>query len=68
MKVTIHYNRVTGVVWAQYGDSPDSKHLRVAADLSDAYTAVGEANIVRTSNWVPAYGPVVQCHGYLGQG
>jgi hypothetical protein len=66
MRVTIHHNPETGAVWAQHG-SYDPMFLRRATDASDAYTSVGEASIVRTSNWVPAYGPVLQCQGYIGE-
>ncbi|AKF14354.1 hypothetical protein SEA_VINCENZO_92 [Mycobacterium phage Vincenzo] len=53
-----YFNPVTGNVWVQAADGPITR-LRSAADKSDAYTAVGEAGLVRTGNWVPTYGPVV---------
>lgn len=65
MRVTIHHNPATGAVWAQHG-SYDPMFLRRASDKLDAYASMAEAHIVRTSDWVPAYGPVVQCQGYIG--
>lgn len=52
------YNTESGAVWVQ-PITGEARQLRKAADKSDAYTAIGEAGLVRVGNWLPAYGPVM---------
>ena len=66
MQVTIHYNPESGAVWAQHGSYPEV-FLRRPVSKLDAYDSMAEGHIVRTSDWLPAYGPVVACSGTIGE-
>lgn len=59
--MTAFYNTESGAVWFVPAVG-DAVTLRSASSKMDAYDAFGEAGgYVRTGEWLPAYGPVLQC-------
>lgn len=54
------YNRDTGNLWLEYPDSR-TVQLGTADNPGLAYEALGRVGLIRTGNWLPAYGPVRSC-------
>lgn len=52
------YNPVTSSVWLELPDGT-SRPVGTARSRRDAYLVLGQAGLIRTSDWLPAYGPVV---------
>jgi hypothetical protein len=52
------FNLVTTVVWLQLPDGT-TRELGAATGHRDACRVLGQSGLIRTGNWLPAYGPVV---------
>lgn len=52
------FNPVTTNIWLEMHDGT-TRELGTATSRRDAYHVLGQSGLIRTSDWIPAYGPVV---------